>query len=82
MLLLTGCAEKTRLEPIKVSKERLEGEPYPKVPDGRIACAHDPKKQCLDDTQTGGLIDDLIGVVDKLNAKLQWLRDYSGALPD
>ena len=81
MLLLTGCAP-GRIEAIKPPLERVTPVAYPAIPNGRVTCPHDPEKQCLSDEQTAGVITSFADALDAANAKLRWLRDYFGELPN
>jgi predicted carbohydrate-binding protein with CBM5 and CBM33 domain len=81
MLLLTACAP-ARIETIKPPLARTTPVAVPAIPDGRVACAHDPQKQCLDDAQTAWVLVSFADALDAANAKLRWLADYFGALPD
>jgi hypothetical protein len=75
MLSLSGCGD-ARPEFIKPARERVAQVAAPEIPAGRVPCAFDPARICLDDEQTGTLLSGYADAFDRANAKLRWLEVF------
>lgn len=83
LLLMTSCGDdaKPLASTPRPTIDRLTPADWPVVPEGSVACAHDPARRCLTDEEDAQLKRGLADTITADEDIICWLRDWFGYPP-